>query len=236
MKTALLALAGAAAVALLGPHAASASQRRVDSAFASAAIGARLHFEVYLPQGYDAGSQRYPVLYVLHGLPSTASAYTSLGFVERALDSVGRPAIVVDPAGGARRRERSGIRRPRPRRPVGDGDRDRAAARRRRTLPDDPFTRRPRADRHLRRRLRSDAARAQPPGRVLRRRIVERLLPPHRPDRHEAARSRLGRPQREGRRPPRAADRPSTNSARLGRSSLSTWGAATGASMPRTRR
>src|SRR5579863_7373683 len=99
MKTALLALAGAAAVALLGPPAASASQRRVDSAFASAAIGGRLHFEVYLPQGYDTGSERYPVLYVLHGLPSTASAYTSLGFVERALDSVGRPAIVVIPQG-----------------------------------------------------------------------------------------------------------------------------------------
>jgi enterochelin esterase-like enzyme len=99
MKTALLALAGAAAVALLGPPAASASQRRVDSAFASAAIGGRLHFEVYLPQGYDADSQRYPVLYVLHGLPSTAFAYTSLGFVERALDSIGRPAIVVVPQG-----------------------------------------------------------------------------------------------------------------------------------------
>jgi S-formylglutathione hydrolase FrmB len=97
MKTALLALAGAAAVALSGPSAASAAQRRLDASFASAAIGARLHFEVYLPQGYDAGSQRYPVLYVLHGLPSTASAYTSLGFVERALDSVGRPAIVVVP-------------------------------------------------------------------------------------------------------------------------------------------
>ena len=83
-------------MALLGPPAASASQRRVESAFASAAIGARLHFEVYLPLGYDAGTQRYPVLYVLHGLPST---YTTLGFVERALDSVGHPAIVVVPQG-----------------------------------------------------------------------------------------------------------------------------------------
>lgn len=84
----------------LGPSAASASQRRVvDAGFVSAAIGGRLHYEAYLPQGYDTGSQRYPVLYVLHGLPSTADAYTSLGFVERAVDSVRGAAIVVVPQG-----------------------------------------------------------------------------------------------------------------------------------------
>jgi enterochelin esterase-like enzyme len=99
MRTALLALAGAAAVALAGPTAATASQRRFDARFASAAIAGQLHFQVYLPAGYDAGTRRYPVLYVLHGLPSTASAYTALEFVERALDSVGRPAILVVPQG-----------------------------------------------------------------------------------------------------------------------------------------
>jgi S-formylglutathione hydrolase FrmB len=98
MKTALLALAGAAA-ALLGPSAASASQRRVDAGFRSAAIGGRLHFEVYLPAGYGTSSRRYPVVYVLHGLPSSAAAYTSLRFVERASDSVGRRAILVVPQG-----------------------------------------------------------------------------------------------------------------------------------------
>jgi S-formylglutathione hydrolase FrmB len=71
----------------------------MDASFASAAIGQRLHFEMYLPEGYDTDSRRYPVLYVLHGLPSTAGAYTSLGFVERALDTVGAPAIVVVPQG-----------------------------------------------------------------------------------------------------------------------------------------
>jgi S-formylglutathione hydrolase FrmB len=99
MRTALFALAGVAATALLGPASASAAQRRIDASFASAAIGGRLHFEAYLPPGYAGGTLRYPVIYVLHGLPSTASAYTSLGFVERALDSVGRPAIVVVPQG-----------------------------------------------------------------------------------------------------------------------------------------
>jgi S-formylglutathione hydrolase FrmB len=99
MKLAGLALAGAAAAALLGTPSAWAGQRRLDASFTSAAVGSRLHFEVYLPSGYEAGPTRYPVLYVLHGLPSTASAYTTLGFVERALDSVDRPAIVVVPQG-----------------------------------------------------------------------------------------------------------------------------------------
>lgn len=99
MKSALLVLAGAAAAVLLGPASASAAQRRVDTSFASAAIGGRLHFEAYLPPGYAGSTLRYPVVYVLHGLPSTASAYTSLRFVEHALDSVGRPAIVVVPQG-----------------------------------------------------------------------------------------------------------------------------------------
>lgn len=99
MKLALLALAGATAAALLGASQASAAQRRMEASFVSAAIGGRLHYEVYLPAGYDSSAERYPVLYVLHGLPSSASAYTTLGFVERAVDTVGKPAIVVVPQG-----------------------------------------------------------------------------------------------------------------------------------------
>jgi len=92
-------VAGAVAALALGAGDARSSARRQEGSFVSAAIAGRLHFEVYLPQGYETGTQRYPVLYVLHGLPSSATAYTSLGFVERALDSVGRAAIVVVPQG-----------------------------------------------------------------------------------------------------------------------------------------
>lgn len=92
-------MAGAAAVALLGASSASAAQRRVDASFASAAIRGTLHFEVYLPRDYATSTHRYPVLYVLHGLPSGPSAYAGLRFVERALDTVGRQAIVVIPQG-----------------------------------------------------------------------------------------------------------------------------------------
>ena len=98
-KIAPLVLAGLAVALAFGVGDARAVARRQDGSFVSAAIAGRLHFEVYLPEGYETGTQRYPVLYVLHGLPATASAYTSLGFVERALDSVGRAAIIVVPQG-----------------------------------------------------------------------------------------------------------------------------------------
>jgi len=98
MKTALVALAGVAAVAF-GASPSPAAPRRIDTSFRSAAVDGTLHFEVYLPTGYATGSLRYPVLYVLHGLPSTGSAYTGLGFVERALDTLSRQAIIVVPQG-----------------------------------------------------------------------------------------------------------------------------------------
>jgi len=58
-----------------------------------------LHFEVYLPTDYSTTAHRYPVVYFLHGLPSGATAYQAFGFVERALDQVGKPAILVIPQG-----------------------------------------------------------------------------------------------------------------------------------------
>jgi enterochelin esterase-like enzyme len=77
---------------------AAASPREQDDAFRSRAIGGDLHYVVYLPQDYDpSAATRYPVIYVLHGLPATASGYHGMRFVEAALDAVGRPAIVVAP-------------------------------------------------------------------------------------------------------------------------------------------
>ncbi len=95
---ALLVLAGAAAALAFGTDARSAARRK-DASFESAAIAGRFHYEVYLPAGYAGGTKRYPVVYLLHGLPSGPTAYTGLGFVERALDTVGPPAILVVPQG-----------------------------------------------------------------------------------------------------------------------------------------
>src|ERR1700752_4849000 len=83
-----------------GVAAASPDQSRiVDPQFPSKAIDATLHYEVYLPADYTTSSKLYPVIYFLHGLPASATAYQSFGFVERALDQTGDGAILVIPQG-----------------------------------------------------------------------------------------------------------------------------------------
>jgi S-formylglutathione hydrolase FrmB len=79
--------------------AAPASARSDDSSFRSSALGGVLHFEVYLPAGYDSSTARYPVVYFLHGLPAGGGDYRHLGFVETALAGVDRRAILVVPQG-----------------------------------------------------------------------------------------------------------------------------------------
>jgi enterochelin esterase-like enzyme len=93
-----LILAGAlltAAVAAAGPD----GSRVQDDQFHSFALDGKLHFEVYLPADYATTARRYPVVYFLHGLPSVTTAYQGYGFVERALDRAGKPAILVVPQG-----------------------------------------------------------------------------------------------------------------------------------------
>jgi S-formylglutathione hydrolase FrmB len=97
-RAGILVLAGAlltCAVAAAGP----VTSRVQDDHFHSFALDGTLHFEVYLPADYATTARRYPVIYFLHGLPSGATAYQSFGFVERALDQAGKPAILVVPQG-----------------------------------------------------------------------------------------------------------------------------------------
>ncbi|HEY3683161.1 MAG TPA: alpha/beta hydrolase-fold protein [Streptosporangiaceae bacterium] len=104
------ALALAAAASACGAHAtaapptatgrASPAQVR-DGAFASAALKGTDHFRVYLPRGYSSGALRYPVIYLLHGLPGDATSYQTkrIDSVGAAAEESGRPAIVVSPQG-----------------------------------------------------------------------------------------------------------------------------------------
>lgn len=77
------------------------SGRVVHGSFHAPAIRGTEHYTAYLPPGYDTGRRRYPVIYALHGLPSTARGYLSMpvarwgAIAERA----GEPAIVVAPQG-----------------------------------------------------------------------------------------------------------------------------------------
>ncbi len=62
----------------------------------------RMH--VYTPPGYEAGTRKYPVFYLLHGAMDTDDAWTSVGRAGFILDNLLadkkiRPMIVVMPAG-----------------------------------------------------------------------------------------------------------------------------------------
>ncbi len=50
---------------------------------------------MYLPPGYARSNLRYPVLYYLHGLPASATAYRAIGPIAQAVESSGHQAIVV---------------------------------------------------------------------------------------------------------------------------------------------
>jgi enterochelin esterase-like enzyme len=96
---AILVVGGLVAVAAAESAESSQAGRDIDTSFRSKALRATLHFDVYLPPDYDASGKRYPVVYFLHGLPSSESAYKEIGFLEQALDTSPRRAILVAPQG-----------------------------------------------------------------------------------------------------------------------------------------
>ena len=97
-RAGLIVLAGALAAATAALAGSDVARVR-DTSFRSHAVGRKLGLEVYLPVGYDTSAMHYPVVYFLHGLPANGTTYESIGFVEKALDEVGRPAILVVPQG-----------------------------------------------------------------------------------------------------------------------------------------
>ena len=60
-----------------GGSAGAASETAAVAAqsFQSHALASRVHYMVYLPAGYATSGRRYPVVYVLHGLPASPTAY-----------------------------------------------------------------------------------------------------------------------------------------------------------------
>jgi enterochelin esterase-like enzyme len=92
-----LVLACTLLAALVAATGSAAAPRVRDDEFRSRAIGGNLRYVVYLPEGYDESTARYPVLYVLHGLPATGTGYRGMSFVQPALDRTSLSAIVVAP-------------------------------------------------------------------------------------------------------------------------------------------
>jgi len=72
--------------------------------YASAVLKTTRRMHVYTPAGYESGSQKYPVFYLLHGAGDTDDAWTSVGRAGFILDNLiaarqAVPMIVVMPAG-----------------------------------------------------------------------------------------------------------------------------------------
>jgi putative tributyrin esterase len=72
----------------------------ITEQFYSPALGVEKNYRVYLPTGYDANAQRYPVIYLLHGWGATEASWTSPELdVAAAADRIHLKAIIVMPDG-----------------------------------------------------------------------------------------------------------------------------------------
>jgi enterochelin esterase-like enzyme len=88
-----------AAAAVSAVFATSGSARQVDEQFASAALQGQMHALIVLPADYASSGKRYPVVYFLHGLPAGPDAYVQSRWLGRALQTLHRDAILVEPQG-----------------------------------------------------------------------------------------------------------------------------------------
>ena len=94
-----LAIVVAAALASAGGAATRAAHVSTERALYAPAVDGRLHLAVYLPAAYRTSGVRYPVVYFLHGLPASSTAYQGSSFLADALDRTVRSAIIVAPQG-----------------------------------------------------------------------------------------------------------------------------------------
>jgi enterochelin esterase family protein len=70
----------------------------------SSALNKNRRMHVYTPPGYEAGAEKYPVFYLLHGAGDCDDSWTSVGRANFILDNLiaakkAKPMIVVMPAG-----------------------------------------------------------------------------------------------------------------------------------------
>lgn len=104
-RTVLAVIAAAAAVLAVLPPPATAGQVFEGLKVPSAILGRDVAFAVYLPPGYEASTQRFPVVYLLHGYTDDESGWIQFGEVQLAADRAIAdreipPMIIVMPDGG----------------------------------------------------------------------------------------------------------------------------------------
>jgi enterochelin esterase-like enzyme len=81
------------------PHGAVASVT-----YYSKSLGKFRRMHVYTPPGYDIGSQKYPIFYLLHGAGDSDDSWTSVGRAGFIIDNLiaaskAKPMVIVMPAG-----------------------------------------------------------------------------------------------------------------------------------------
>lgn len=86
-----------------GTLSATSPSRTEFSTVYSAALGREMPLDVFLPPGYDASEERYPVLYMLHGMGGTNKEWEYYGLFDEAARLIGTgeiiPYIIVLPQG-----------------------------------------------------------------------------------------------------------------------------------------
>jgi enterochelin esterase-like enzyme len=95
----------AASVVLTTVAFAAQASQLVSGHFRSPALGRDWVYNVYLPDGYETGQLRYPVLYLLHGNGADQNEWVSKGMVHRTADALiaaGEipPCIIIMPSAG----------------------------------------------------------------------------------------------------------------------------------------
>ena len=83
------------------PEAAGPAGRAGEGHFHADSLGVDKRYRVWLPAGYDTSTDRFPVIYLLHGLGGTEDDWLGGGDLAHAADRVALRAIVVMPDGDA---------------------------------------------------------------------------------------------------------------------------------------
>ncbi|MBI5863453.1 MAG: hypothetical protein HZB38_02860 [Planctomycetes bacterium] len=104
MKLGRTRIVGLVLAVSLVAHAFGQLQGRVEEhSFFGPVLGNTVYFNIYLPEGYDAGTLRYPVIYFLHGLDGSQGGPSNIVVPQafenaRAAGVIG-PVIIVFPNG-----------------------------------------------------------------------------------------------------------------------------------------
>ena len=77
----------------------------VSESIRSKVLGADVKYRVYLPDGFDVSSARYPVVYLLHGLYGNSDDWTENGMVKAVADELilsgeAVPMVIIMPTAG----------------------------------------------------------------------------------------------------------------------------------------